>query len=394
MTNECVILAGGYGSRLGKITKKIPKPLLKINKKPFLFYVIKNLYRQGIKKFFVLTYYKHEKFEKILPKKYKDSVIHIIKEKKKLGTAGSINNIKKKLNHSFFVVNGDTFFDINIRDLESFTNNSKSNIGVSLITSRFHDGYKSYKINKKNEAIDYKETKNKKKIVCGGIYFFKKKIFKKFKNFEVLDIDKDIIEKNIKKKVIAKKYNSDFIDIGSIESLKKSKNFLKKKNMRPSFFLDRDGVINEENKYVHKKIDFIWRKNIFKAIKLLNDKGYQIFIITNQAGIAKGLYTEKQFHTLNDWMLNELIKRGSFIDQVYYCPYHPQGRIKKFKKKTNLRKPGNGMILRALKDWNINKKKSFLIGDSLTDLEAGKKTGIRSYLVKKDIFKQIHEMIS
>ena len=70
------------------------------------------------------------------------------------------------------------------------------------------------------------------------------------------------------------------------------------------------------------------------------------------------MYTEKQFHTLNNWMLNELIKRGSFIDQVYYCPYHPQAKKLKNLKKTNLRKPGNGMILRALKDWNINKKKS------------------------------------
>ena len=94
MTEECVILAGGYGTRLGKITKKIPKPLIKINRKPFIFYIIENLYRQGIKKFYILTFYKHEKFLKILPKTFKEATIHIIKEKKKLGTAGSINNIK------------------------------------------------------------------------------------------------------------------------------------------------------------------------------------------------------------------------------------------------------------------------------------------------------------
>ena len=82
MTTECIILAGGYGSRLGKITNKIPKPLIKINRKPFIFYLINNLYRQGIRKFYVLTFYKHEKFLKILPKKYKEAIIQIIKEKK------------------------------------------------------------------------------------------------------------------------------------------------------------------------------------------------------------------------------------------------------------------------------------------------------------------------
>ena len=394
MTEECVILAGGYGTRLGKITKKIPKPLIKINRKPFIFYIIENLYRQGIKKFYILTFYKHEKFLKKLPKKFKEATIHIIKEKKKLGTAGSINNIKKKLDKSFFVVNGDTFFDINVRDLEYRTNHVRSNIGVSIISSKNHNGYKSYKINKLNEVTDYNFTKSKLKFVCGGVYFLRKNVLNKFKKTEILDIDKDLIQKNLNKKIIAKEYKSDFIDIGSPRSLKKSNNFIKKKIMRPCFFLDRDGVINEEKKYVHRIKHFVWRKNIFKAIKLLNDNGYHIFIVTNQAGIAKGFYTEKQFHKLNNWMLKEFNKKGSFIDKVYYCPFHPKAKFKKFRKKTNLRKPGNGMILKALREWKIIKSKSFLIGDSYTDLSAGKKTGIKSYFVKKDIFKQINELIT
>lgn len=394
MTKECIILAGGYGSRLGKITRQTPKPLIRINQKPFIFYLIENLYRQGIRKFFILTFYKHQKFIKTLPRKYKNATIQIVKEKKKLGTAGSINNIKKKLDQSFFVVNGDTYFDINLRDLENITNNSRSSIGISIINSQEHKDYKSYKINNENEVIGYKKTNSKSKLVCGGIYFFKRKIFNKFKKYEILDIDKDLIEKNLKKKIIAKKYKSDFIDIGSIKSLRKSKNFLKKISIRACFFLDRDGVINEEKNYVHKKKDFIWRKNIFKAVKLLNDNGYQVFVITNQAGIGKGIYTDKQFHILNDWMLNEFIEKGSFIDQVYYCPFHPQAKIKRFRKKTNLRKPGNGMILKAFKEWSITRKNSFLIGDSLSDIQAGKKTMISSHLVKGDIFKQIRELIS
>ena len=129
MTRECIILAGGLGTRLGEITKKTPKPLIKVKNKPFIFYIIENLYRQGIRKFYILTWYKSKSFLKSIPSKFRDAEIKVIKEKKKLGTAGCVINIINKLEKSFFVVNGDTFFDINIRDLQKKTNDNNSMIG-------------------------------------------------------------------------------------------------------------------------------------------------------------------------------------------------------------------------------------------------------------------------
>ena len=146
MTNQSLILAGGLGTRLGKITKKTPKPLIKFNNRVFILYLIKNLYRQGIRDFLILTWYKSEKFTSLLPKRYKDSKIRIIKENKKLGTGGSILNAKKFLKKTFFVLNGDTYFDINIRDLEFKTLKSKTNIGVALTKSKNHLGKLSYRI--------------------------------------------------------------------------------------------------------------------------------------------------------------------------------------------------------------------------------------------------------
>lgn len=117
-SDQCLILAGGYGSRLGKITKNCPKPLLKINNKPFILYLIKNLYRQGIREFIILSYHKNTSFNKNIFKRYRDAKIKVIKEKTKLGTLGSIINVKKHIKETFFVVNGDSYFDFNIRDLE------------------------------------------------------------------------------------------------------------------------------------------------------------------------------------------------------------------------------------------------------------------------------------
>ena len=209
------------------------------------------------------------------------------------------------------------------------------------------------------------------------------------------DIDKDLIFVASKKyKIFAKHYNKNFIDIGTQKNLKNASYFLKKNIYKPCVFLDRDGIINKDFGYVYQKKNFSWNKKIFKTIKLINDSNYRVIIISNQAGIGKGYYKEKDLNKLNYWMLNEFIKRGSFIDDIYYCPYHPDAKIKKYKKKTNLRKPGNGMILKALKDWEIIKSRSFLVGDQDTDILCGKKSGIKSYLVKKDIFRQIKNIIN
>ena len=120
-SDQCLILAGGFGTRLGNITKNTPKPLIKVNNKPFILYIIKNLYRQGIKDFLILSYYKNHLFEKKIYTNFRDAKISLIKEKKKFGTLGSIINARKYLKKSFFVVNGDSYFDFNIRDLEYST---------------------------------------------------------------------------------------------------------------------------------------------------------------------------------------------------------------------------------------------------------------------------------
>ena len=131
-TTQCLILAGGYGSRLGHLTKKTPKPLIKINKKPFILYLIKNLYRQGIRDIIILTFYKNSQFLKKSLINFKDIKIKVIKEKKKLGTLGSVVNVKNFLQNRFFVVNGDTYFDFNIRDLEYNLLKRKKDVGVAL----------------------------------------------------------------------------------------------------------------------------------------------------------------------------------------------------------------------------------------------------------------------
>lgn len=149
--------------------------------------------------------------------------------------------------------------------------------------------------------------------------------------------------------------------------------------MNKALFLDRDGVINEEIDYLHRIEDVVFIDEIFSVCRFYSERGYLIFIITNQAGIARGIFSESDYQTLTRWMLGEFTKRGITITKVYHCPHHPD-----FTGPCNCRKPKPGMLLEAQKAFDINFSKSILIGDKLSDLEAGFNSGVEhSYHIEE-----------
>ena len=145
---------------------------------------------------------------------------------------------------------------------------------------------------------------------------------------------------------------------------------------RPAIFLDRDGVINQERDYVHKIDEFHFVDGVFDACREMSKAGYRLIIITNQAGIARGYYTEDEFHHLTKWMLDEFRRHGVEIDDVYYCPHHPVHGVGKYRRDCDCRKPAPGMILRAAKEHSLDLRRSVLVGDKVSDIEAGRAAGI------------------
>lgn len=150
---------------------------------------------------------------------------------------------------------------------------------------------------------------------------------------------------------------------------------------RKALFLDRDGVINVEKNHVYRIEDFEFLPGIFDLCTIAQQRGFLLVVITNQAGIGRGYYSEADFNRLTDWMLEEFQAHDIKIDRVYHCPYHPTAGIGEYRQESFDRKPNPGMILKARQEFNLNLSQSVLIGDKNSDIEAGRAAGV-GYLVK------------
>lgn len=164
-----------------------------------------------------------------------------------------------------------------------------------------------------------------------------------------------------------------------------------KNEKRPVIFLDRDGTINEEVNYLHRPEDLKLLPGAAEAISRFNQAGFWVIVITNQAGIGRGYYTEKDLEILNQYLNQVLAEKNAHIDGFYFCPHHPEHGIGEYKKTCDCRKPGIGMFLQAERDFAMEKSHSYMIGDKLIDTQAGHNFGVSSILVGTGYGKEIFE---
>ena len=397
---EAVIMAGGKGTRLQSVAKDIPKPMIKILGKPLLEYQIDSLRESGIDNIILIIGYLGNIIQEYFADGTKFGVnIQYIIEEKPLGTAGALYYLKEKIQGDFVFVFGDLLLDI---DWNRFVGFHKKNNG--LITLYGHPNSHPYDsdviVSDENNRVIKIEPKNIKRdfyyhnFVNAGIYCMSSIILDAVKNPEKTDLEKKIITEEINKGRVYAYRSTEYIkDIGTPKRLNSAyqdiKNGLLKnknlKNKQKAIFLDRDGTINVLNGFLSNIDDFEFLPGIAEAIKKINNSEYLVIVATNQPVVARGECTLEKLEQIHMKMELELGKQGAYLDDLFYCPHHPdkgyKGENIEFKIDCNCRKPKTGMLKQAANKYNIDLKQSWFIGDTTMDIKTGINAGTKTILV-------------
>lgn len=379
--NQAVILAGGLGTRLRPITNEIPKPMIRFHDKPFLEYLIERLKENGIEEVVLLLGFLPDKIVDYF-KNGEDFGIKINysigKVEDKTGTR--IRNAKDLIDDHFILMYCDNLLPINFDEYFDFYDTQKTSASVIIYTNKDGFSKNNIKVGSDNLVIKYDKSRRDTDLSGVEIGFF---IFKKEKIINLMPAGNFSFEKKVIPPLVENNDLSGFLtdqryySIGNLERLKITEEFLRPKKV---IFLDRDGVINKKAPkadYIKSWDEFEFLPGVLDGIKVLTQNNYQIYIISNQAGIARGMMTQENLTNIHRNMISEIEKNGGRIDDIYYCP-HGWGD------NCDCRKPKPGMFYQASREHHIDLSKSFFIGDDERDKLAGDKAGIKTFLVKSD----------
>lgn len=381
---QCVILIGGLGTRLGELTKHVPKPLLPVADRPFVDFLVHEACRRGFRKILFLAGH--------LPQVAVDYIsagrleerfgirVEVSIEPTPLGTGGALVNAMPLLDDAFLLLNGDTWFDFNWRDLVYRARLARAPIALSLRKVENPDRYETIELSGLVvSSIQPRRPVSGSAMINGGVYYLTKEALSGFS--APCSLENGILPvMQQSEQLFAFAYEGFFIDIGVPESYEIAQQLVPFHTVRPAVFLDRDGVLNVDLGYVHSLEKLEWIAGAKSAVKILNDAGYYVFVVTNQAGVARGYYKEENISLLHQQMNSQLLGSGAYIDDWRYCPFHPEAAIQQYKIAHSWRKPEPGMLLDLLKSWPVDRDRSFLVGDKQSDLAAADAAGVAGYL--------------
>ncbi|QHI35425.1 D-glycero-beta-D-manno-heptose-1,7-bisphosphate 7-phosphatase [Kordia antarctica] len=402
MVHKAVILAGGKGTRLGNISKKIPKSLQLINGIPILHHQISLISKYGVKEIYIITNYLTEKIEdslqQIKTQKHLKIVVH--KESKELGTVGGIKEIEHELTENFFVLYGDIMLDVDLNRVAKF--HSKKNSDATLVVHPTDHPKDSdlVGVNTSDKIIEFYPKYSRDltavypNISNAGLYLFSPKLFPFLTKGVKADFGKDIFP-NIINKLNMYGYNTpEYLkDMGTPDRIEKVRKDFKNgivqaKNLeqkQKAIFIDRDGVINKLAGYISKPAQLEVFENAITAIKKINTSDFLAIVITNQPVVARGLCSIEELQKIHHTLEFTLGNSGAKLDAIFFCPHHPdtgfEGENLTYKKECTCRKPKIGMIENAVEQFNIDVTKSYFIGDTWRDIECGTNAKIKTILV-------------
>lgn len=400
-------MAGGRGTRISELFPDIPKPLIPIAGVPVLEREIVSLRNQGFTEIILTIGYMADKIKDYFEDGSKWGVnISYFVEEKPLGNAGALFFLDLK--EDFLLLNADAVFDVDFNRMVGFhkekgalvtlfTHPNSHPYDSGLIIAR-EDGEVEKWLAKEDERPEFYKNR-----VNAGLHVISPKVLElsRFNKDEIergkkIDFDRDILKPLCSTGKMFCYDSPEYVkDMGTPERFKSVEEdyemgIVQEKNLsnkQKAIFLDRDGTINKYVGFLRKIDEMELLPGVPEAIKEINKSGYLAIVVTNQPVIARGEVSFSELENIHNKMETLLGKEGAYIEGIYFCPHHPhkgyEGEVVELKIDCNCRKPKPGLLLKAAEDFNIDLEKSYMIGDSDSDVQAGEAAGCKSIKIKE-----------
>ncbi len=381
---QAVILAGGKGTRLGAITQSIPKPMLPIaGDRPFLDYLLEMIERHGYQDIILLAGYLGEALETAYgSRRIGGATIRVLREKVPLGTAGALTVAREALDPRFLMMNGDAFFDINLRALEQASHQSGAMATLALRSVADAARYGRV-VEDEGKVVAFLEkdaSRSGPGVINGGIYVLKREILDLVRDLPC-SVEQDVFPTLVERgQIRGREFNGYFLDIGLPETLEQGHIELPSLRARPAAFFDPNALVDVAEGDSFRPEAFQWTRSAVEAVRSLNDRGYYVFVTSHQSGGAPRTSVAGDADWLYVAMQDRLAAEGAHVDRFYGGPDDPVDIAPARAIDAAKRKPISSLLFEAMNEWPVIGERSFFIGVSGDDIEVARSVGISGHI--------------
>lgn len=375
-TREAIVLAGGFGTRLAHVVPDVCKPMAPVAGRPFLRFIMDQLDEARFGRAVVADGYRREQIEEFFGGAYRGLQVAYSPEDEPLFTGGAVKQALAKCGNDWvFVLNGDTWLDVDFAAMEAVAAEAPDAVKAVIAVKRMRDfeRYGTVDVDAEGRITAFHEKRPcADGLINAGVYLLRRGALdampKKF------SLENDFFEKVVADGALMScECEGGFIDIGVPEDYELGQTMLAPlaKSWKLAMF-DRDGTINVDTGHLYEpeKLELI-PETVAEMARYAADPEYKVVVVTNQAGIAKGLYAEADMRALHRCMEDELGKMGARVDAWYFCPHHPD-----FTGACACRKPAPGMLLAAMRDFDADAANCVMYGDKPSDEAAAEAAGV------------------
>lgn len=374
---EAIVLAGGFGTRLAHVVPDVCKPMAPVAGRPFLRYLMDQLAAAGFERIVIADGYRREQIEGFFGERYRGMDIVYSPEDEPLFTGGAVKKALGQCEGGWaFVLNGDTWLDLDFGAMEQTALCAGDDADAVLAVKLMHafDRYGTIEVGADGVIMAFREKQPcEEGLINAGVYLVRADAFEDMPT--KFSLEKDFFEQTVSRgRLYACRCEGGFIDIGVPEDYERAQSIMAPfaRGWKLAMF-DRDGTINVDTGHLHEPEKI---KLIPSTIKIMQRyaqrANFKIVVVTNQAGIAKGLYSEREMRETNRAIEHMLEAFGVHVDAWYFCPHHPD-----FTGPCECRKPAPGMLLKAMRDFDARSEECIMYGDKDSDRHAAKAAGVR-----------------